>query len=70
MAKSLHDKKLFPAHLLPKTDNGVAIRLLRYFGRPVVFEFVLPPVVLGMVYVFAYVFLDFRVSKYMSLVGL
>ena len=69
MAKSLHNKELFPPHVLPK-DNGVASRLLRYFGRPVVFEFVLPPVVLGMVYVFAYVFLDFRVSKYMSLVGL
>ncbi len=61
---------IIPPHLLPKNDNGVAKRLLRFYGRPFAIEFVLILVALGTVFVFAYVFLDFRVSKYMSLVGL
>ncbi len=70
MAKSLHHKELIrPIHLRQK-DGGVAIPALRFFGRPIVFEFVLLVAVFGAVYVCAYVFLDFRVSKYMSLVGL
>ena len=69
MARSLHNKELFPPHLLPK-DSGVANRLLRLFEIPIVSECALLLVVLGTVYVSAYVFLDFRVSKYMSLFGL
>ncbi len=70
MAKSLHHKEPFrPIHLRQK-DSGVANPAPRFFGRPIVFEFVLLVAVFGAVYVCAYVFLDFRVSKYMSLVGL
>ncbi len=70
MAKSLHHKELFRPIQLRKKDSGVAIRFLRYLGRPFAIEFVLILAALGMVFVFAYVFLDFRVSKYMNLVGL
>ncbi len=38
--------------------------------RPILSEFVLILITLGAVYVFASVFLDFRVSKYVSLLGL
>ncbi len=70
MAKSLHHKELFRPIQLRKEDSGVAKRLLRIFGRPIVSEFALILVALGTVFVFAYVFLDFRVSKFVSLFGL
>ncbi len=76
MAKFLHNKELFPPHQLPKKDNGVAKPSSRLFDweelerRPILTELVLILVALGFVFVSAYVFLDFRVSKYLSLLGL
>jgi hypothetical protein len=70
VAKFLHHTELFRPIQLRKKNSGVAIRFLRYFGRPMVFEFALLLAALGTVFVFAYVFLDFRVSKFMNLFGL
>ena len=70
MAKSLFHKGPFRPIQLRKNDDRLAKRLLQFFGRPIVSEFVLLVVALGAVYAFAFVFLDFRVSIYMTLLGL
>ncbi len=76
MARSLPHKGLVRPIQLRKIDNDGAKLLSLLFGwdawgrRPILSEFILILIALGAVSVFASVFLDFRVSKYVSLLGL
>jgi hypothetical protein len=70
VAKSLFHKEPFRPVQLRNEDSGMPKAMLRALQIPFVSEFVLVVAALGAVYAFAFVFLDFRVSKYLNLLGL